>query len=114
MHDRRLRALICIVFSAVWLPALAAPSDAVNGATPVVDGAPAAATNAPTREPASSAKPGWSVSGEAAKASVPPSRKSRLKFRTADGTCACTCASGGISESAIQQAEAAMREQAKQ
>ena len=38
-------------------------------------------------------------------------RKSRLKFRGKDGTCACDCASGGTSEAAIKKAQE-VREQA--
>lgn len=39
-------------------------------------------------------------------------KKSRLKYRTADGTCACTCASGGTTEEEIRKAEEA-RERAR-
>lgn len=35
----------------------------------------------------------------------PPGQKSRLKFRGPDGTCACTCASGGITEEQIRKAQ---------
>lgn len=38
----------------------------------------------------------------------PEGRKSsRLKFRGPDGTCACTCASGGITEEQIRKAQEA-------
>lgn len=33
--------------------------------------------------------------------------KSRIKYRTADGTCACSCATGGISEEEIRKAQEA-------
>ena len=32
-------------------------------------------------------------------------KKPRLRFRTTDGTCACTCASGGMSEADIRKAQ---------
>lgn len=113
MHHRQLRALVCLIFSLAWLPAVAAPSETSNGATQVVDASAGVAATDAAREPAAAAKPAWLPTGEAAKASVAQNRKSRLKFRTSDGTCACTCASGGISEATIQQAETAMREQAR-
>lgn len=31
----------------------------------------------------------------------------RLRFRSADGTCACTCAKGGVSEADVRRAEEA-------
>ena len=34
-------------------------------------------------------------------------RSSRLKFRSADGTCACSCARGGITEEEIRRAQQA-------
>lgn len=34
-------------------------------------------------------------------------KKPRLKFKTADGVCACTCASGGKSEADIRKAQEA-------
>lgn len=37
----------------------------------------------------------------------PGSQKSRLKYRGADGTCACTCATGGITEEQIRKAQEA-------
>jgi hypothetical protein len=42
------------------------------------------------------------VHGEKAEGS-----KARLKYRTKDGTCACTCASGGITEKEIREAQEA-------
>ncbi|MGE0355995.1 MAG: hypothetical protein AB7P08_03675 [Burkholderiales bacterium] len=41
-----------------------------------------------------------------------PPKSSRLRFRSADGTCACTCASGGTSEDEIRKAQEA-RERAE-
>jgi hypothetical protein len=39
-------------------------------------------------------------------------KSSRLRFRSADGTCSCTCARGGITEEEIRKAEQA-RERAR-
>jgi hypothetical protein len=50
------------------------------------------------------------TAGDGVAASTP--KKSRLKYRTADGTCACSCASGGISEQEIRKAGEA-RERAR-
>ncbi len=36
-------------------------------------------------------------------------KKPRLRFRDSDGTCACTCASGGTKEADIRRAEEARR-----
>lgn len=34
-----------------------------------------------------------------------PARRSHLRFKSVDGSCSCTCASGGTSEQEIQQAQ---------
>jgi hypothetical protein len=39
-------------------------------------------------------------------------KSSRLRFRSADGTCSCTCARGGITEEEIRKAQQA-RERAQ-
>lgn len=52
------------------------------------------------------ARPGAPATA-AAKAATPgalPARKSHLRFRGPDSTCGCTCASGGTTERAIQEA----------
>jgi hypothetical protein len=58
------------------------------------------ATDAP-----STAAPG--ADAPAASATAPEGKPSRLRFRSANGTCACTCAKGGMSEAQIRRAEEA-------
>ncbi len=46
-------------------------------------------------------------SAQAQESPKPQPRTPRLKFRGSDGTCGCTCASGGTSEADIQKAQEA-------
>ena len=71
--------------------------------------APTAAAESPGRSTAAAGE----RASEAVAAADPKAadrqgaRKSRLRFKTVDGTCACTCASGGISEEEIRKAHEA-------
>lgn len=67
---------------------------------------PAFAADAPAKE----TRDAPTASGSSGKKSA---KTPRLRFRTADGTCACTCASGGMSEADIRKAQEA-RERAAQ
>ena len=42
-----------------------------------------------------------------ARTPAPEVKSNRLRFRSASGTCACTCAKGGIGEAEIRKAEEA-------
>lgn len=57
------------------------------------------------------AAPAQSVPAAPQNAADKKVKKSRLRFRGKDGTCACDCASGGTSEAEIKKAQEA-REQA--
>jgi hypothetical protein len=48
-----------------------------------------------------------SANEPAATAASPDVKPNRLRFRSAAGTCACTCAKGGMSEAEIRKAEEA-------
>ena len=65
---------------------------------------PAAAAETSSSLPAAKRPVAGSVS-MAVRGEKPEGRKSRLKFRGPDGTCACTCASGGITEEQIRKAQ---------
>ena len=99
MRRRPIRASMSwVIGSLVALQALAAPADPSTGA---------AQTGRATSD-AAETKPALSLVDRpagTAQASVATTKKSRLQFRTSDGTCACTCASGGIGEAAIQLAQ---------
>lgn len=43
----------------------------------------------------------------AANTPAPEVKPNRLRFRSASGTCACTCAKGGLGEAEIRKAEEA-------
>lgn len=79
-----------LIFAGLGLPLMilvstaASADDKTTGATPATAAA-AEATTAPAA--ADETKPG------------------RLRFRSADGTCACTCAKGGMSEADVRRAE---------
>jgi hypothetical protein len=73
----------------------------------VLIAADAATVRQAADEPAApTSTPGNSKQSPAHKA-IPKSN--RLKFRGPDGTCACDCASGGISEADIRKSEEARR-----
>jgi hypothetical protein len=83
---------LCCAVGLIALPCVAAPS-----ATPPAP----PATSAPADSPNASKDAKHTIAlGE-------PRKSHRLKFRGPDGTCACDCASGGITEADIRKAEAA-------
>lgn len=67
---------------------------------------PAAAAETSSSPPAAKRPVAGSVS-MTARGEKPEGGKSRLKYRGADGTCSCTCASGGITEEQIRKAQEA-------
>ena len=80
----------------MFLAATAASADdKTTGATPTTITAPAETTTVPaTADPQETAE---QTPGE--------QKHGRLQFRAATGTCACTCAKGGLSEADIHRAE---------
>jgi hypothetical protein len=67
---------------------------------------PAAAAQTSSSLPAAKRPVAGSVS-MAVRGEKPAGQKARLRFRGPDGTCACTCASGGITEEQIRKAQEA-------
>jgi uncharacterized metal-binding protein len=53
------------------------------------------------------AMPTTTAAGEATPTLADEAKPGRLRFRSAEGTCACTCAKGGLAEADIRQAEEA-------
>jgi hypothetical protein len=64
--------------------------------------APASLAGADTAAPANT-----SANEPVAGTQSPDVKPNRLRFRSASGTCACTCAKGGMSEAEIRKAEEA-------
>jgi hypothetical protein len=110
MQRRQLRIILFLGLSLGALQCVAAAVEAASrddaraisalAATMAADGAQ---TQSPPAKASSS--PAAVTAGN--DAGVAAAKKSRLRFRTADGTCGCTCASGGTSEADIRKAEAA-------
>jgi hypothetical protein len=67
----------------------------------------AAAETSSSSSPQAAKRPVAGSIGMAVRGERPVAQKSRLKYRGADGTCACSCASGGITEEGIRKAEEA-------
>lgn len=90
-HARFRLALGSMVLPAMILASMSAGAaeTKTTGATSVID---AAAETTPAPATADEAKPDKTKPG-------------RLRFRSADGTCACTCAKGGMSEADIRRVE---------
>jgi len=80
------------------------PQAPAGGSGTAVSAAPAATG---TAAPASSAASGDSSKSTHFLSLGPPPKSKRLKFRGPNGTCACDCAAGGISEADIEKAAAA-------
>lgn len=70
---------------------------------------PSFAADALSKDPRSASTGAAMASETSGKSAKTP----RLRFRTADGTCACTCASGGTSEADIQKAQEARERKAQ-
>ena len=82
----------------------AAPSSPLPGMSPIASDQVRAIANAADQ----AAVPHPAVRPDSPQgAAKPKPRPPRLKFRSSDGTCACTCASGGTSEADIQKAQEA-------
>ena len=92
----------CVMALGAW-PCAAASSVAAAEEPSMDSGSAAPATAEKAPVPASAAeKPGATWKSPAAHGY---GKSHRLKFRGPDGTCACDCASGGISEADIRNSE---------
>ena len=91
-----------LIFASIGLPLMIIGSTAASADyTTAGEGAATAATPAAAVADESASTPAADAlkRGEA--------KPGRLRFRSADGTCACDCAKGGLSEAEIRRAEEA-------
>lgn len=107
MRKSRTHAIIGLFIGLAAVPAIAETAGPAPGASEALFLADAATASSGGKE----AKDDGSRKAAEGSGKQPP-RSSRLKFRSADGTCACTCASGGTSEEDIRKAQEA-RERAQ-
>jgi hypothetical protein len=102
MRQRQFR--ICVSFGLALGLGLAA-MQAIAASIEVASNEAQANPVDPAAKPAVSTAPGALIAGN--DSGKQEEKKGRLRFRTTDGTCACTCASGGTSEQAIQKSQEA-------
>lgn len=114
MNRRKIGWWVCCGLGFAALHSAAASNEAPSGeasAKPGIAGAMIvadAATHPDTADKSASA-PSGRANGTQEPASNGVRKSRRLRFRGPDGTCACDCASGGISEADIRKAEEARR-----
>lgn len=85
-----------LVLASMALPVMILASMSAGAAEAKTTGATSAITAAAETTPAPAA---------ADEAKPDKTKSGRLRFRSADGTCACTCAKGGVSEADVRRAE---------